>query len=78
MDQEDLNNGLPKNLRLFFFELADSFRFAMKALRYMFRKPFEGEELIRQCYIIGYKTLPLISITAFIMGLVLITLSRNA
>ena len=71
MDQEDSNTGFSKNLSLFFFELADSFQFAMKALKYMFRKPFEGEELVRQCYIIGYKTLPLISITAFIMGLVL-------
>lgn len=59
------------NLQAFFFELADTMRFAGKASRELFRKPFEGEELVNQCYLIGYKTLALISITAFIMGLVL-------
>ena len=59
------------NLQDFFFELADTMRFAWRATSEIFRKPFEGEELLNQCYIIGYKTLALISITAFIMGLVL-------
>ncbi len=58
-------------LQDFFLELADTIRFAGRATREMFRKPFEGEELMNQCYLIGYKTLALISITAFIMGLVL-------
>jgi phospholipid/cholesterol/gamma-HCH transport system permease protein len=59
------------NLREFFYELADTIRFAGRATGEIFRKPFEGEELVNQCYLIGYKTLALISITAFIMGLVL-------
>lgn len=37
-----------------------------------FHKPrFEGKEFFRQCYIIGYKSLPLVGLTGFIMGLVL-------
>ncbi|TDG36463.1 ABC transporter permease [Pedobacter changchengzhani] len=32
---------------------------------------YETKELLNQCYIIGYKSLPLIGLTAFIMGLVL-------
>ncbi|MEX1240992.1 MAG: ABC transporter permease [Cyclobacteriaceae bacterium] len=36
----------------------------------------EFEEFIRQCFWVGYKTLPLVSITAFIMGLVLTIQSR--
>jgi len=59
------------HLQDFFLELTDTIRFAGRATREMFRKPFEGEELMNQCYTIGYKTLALISITAFIMGLVL-------
>ncbi len=32
---------------------------------------YETKELLNQCYIIGYKSFPLIGLTAFIMGLVL-------
>jgi phospholipid/cholesterol/gamma-HCH transport system permease protein len=38
--------------------------------------PFQINEFLRQCYAVGYKSLPLISITAFIMGLVLTIQSR--
>lgn len=32
---------------------------------------YEFKEFVRQCFVIGYKSLPLIGLTAFIMGLVL-------
>lgn len=38
--------------------------------------PFEIKEFLRQCYVIGYKSLPLVAITGFIMGLVLTLQSR--
>ena len=38
--------------------------------------PFETKEFSRQCYTIGYKSLPLVGITGFIMGLVLTLQSR--
>ncbi|GEP51071.1 ABC transporter permease [Flavobacterium noncentrifugens] len=38
--------------------------------------PFQFNEFIRQCFAIGYKSLPLVSITGFIMGLVLTIQSR--
>lgn len=38
--------------------------------------PFQFNEFIRQCYTVGYKSLPLVSITGFIMGLVLTIQSR--
>ena len=38
--------------------------------------PYEWKEFIRQCFVIGYKSLPLVSITGFIMGLVLTIQSR--
>ncbi|CAH1000690.1 Intermembrane phospholipid transport system permease protein MlaE [Neolewinella maritima] len=34
-------------------------------------RPFEGRELLRQCYAIGYRSLFLVLATGFIMGLVL-------
>jgi phospholipid/cholesterol/gamma-HCH transport system permease protein len=39
--------------------------------RNVFRKGFEWDELVRQCYLIGYKSFPLILITGFILGFVL-------
>ncbi len=36
-----------------------------------FRPRYEIAEFFRQCFIIGYKSLPLVGLTAFIMGLVL-------
>ncbi len=42
----------------------------------IFRPPFQINEFLRQCYAIGYKSLPLVLITGFIMGLVLTIQSR--
>ena len=36
-----------------------------------FRRRYEIAEFLRQCFVIGYKSFPLIGLTAFIMGLVL-------
>ena len=38
--------------------------------------PYEIKEFVKQCYFIGYKSLPLVGITGFIMGLVLTLQSR--
>ena len=38
--------------------------------------PFEIREFLKQCYSIGYRSLPLVGITGFIMGLVLTIQSR--
>src|ERR1700742_3594264 len=40
-------------------------------LRNIFRPGFEWNELVRQCYIIGYKSFSLVGITGFILGFVL-------
>lgn len=39
--------------------------------RNIFRKGFEWNEFLRQCFIIGYKSLMLVGITGFILGFVL-------
>lgn len=50
--------------------------FIIRFFREVFHPPFEIKEFLRQCYIIGYKSLPLVAITGFIMGLVLTIQSR--
>ena len=46
-------------------------RFAGRFFREGFRPRYEVQELLHQCYVIGYQSLPLVGITSFIMGLVL-------
>ena len=60
----------------FLMDVADVFLFMMRLTKEMFSGHFEGKEFLQQCYQIGYKTLPLISITGAIMGLVLTIQSR--
>ena len=50
--------------------------FIGRFFRELFVPPFQFNEFIRQCYTIGYQSLPLVSITGFIMGLVLTIQSR--
>lgn len=45
--------------------------FAWHFMKECFKPRYEFEELLRQCYAIGYKTLLLVGITGFIMGLVI-------
>ncbi|NJK86202.1 MAG: ABC transporter permease, partial [Bacteroidales bacterium] len=65
-----------KRLEPFFIEVGDVTLFIKTIFSQFLRKPFENKELLRQAYYIGYKTIPLISITGFIMGLVLTLQSR--
>ena len=60
----------------FLTDLADVFLFIVQIFRETFSRNFEFKEFFRQCFQIGYKSLPLISITGTIMGLVLTIQSR--
>lgn len=50
--------------------------FTARFFKEILRPPFEFREFIRQCFKIGYKSLPLVAITGFIMGLVLTIQTR--
>lgn len=60
----------------FFSSIADVWLFIVTLIRETFSRDFEFQEFARQCFQIGYKSLPLISITGTIMGLVLTIQSR--
>src|SRR5512133_4399408 len=62
----------------FLTEIADGFLFMTRVTKETFSRHFEFREFLRQCYQIGYKTLPLISVTGIIIGLVLTIQSRPA
>jgi phospholipid/cholesterol/gamma-HCH transport system permease protein len=60
----------------FLSEVGDISRFVGRFFREIWKPKQEYEEFINQCYWIGYKSLTLVGITAFIMGLVLTIQSR--
>jgi len=62
----------------FLTNIADVFIFITRVIKETFSRNFEFKEFARQCFQIGYKTLPLISVTGIIIGLVLTIQSRPA
>lgn len=63
-------------LKNVFNEAGNITQFALRFFKELFKPPFQCREFVRQCYAVGFKTLPLITITGFIMGLVLTIQSR--
>jgi len=59
------------NVREFFGETGNLAEFTGRFFSTGIKPRFELKELFNQCYLIGYKSLPLIALTGFIMGLVL-------
>ena len=57
--------------RAFLKEIGELARFTARFFRVAFQPRYEYSEFIRQCFVIGYKSLSLVALTAFIMGLVL-------
>ncbi len=75
-DSEYTSGSIFDPLKLFFSEVALMFTFAMRFFKEVLIPPYEFKEFIRQSYIIGVRSLGLVGITGFIMGLVLTVQSR--
>ena len=60
----------------FFVEIGDMTLFAGRFVKEVFSLPFEFKELIRQCYNVGNRSLLLVGVTGFILGLVFTLQSR--
>ena len=63
-------------LKNFFIDTGAATQFTARFFSEVFRPPFEFREFLKQCFIIGYRSLGLVSITGFIMGLVMTIQSR--
>src|SRR3989339_858334 len=50
--------------------------FTLRFFKEVWKPPYEFNELLRQSFLIGYKSFPLVGITGFIIGLVLTVQSR--
>ncbi len=65
-----------KKANVFFSEVGVFFLFLWITTREAFSREFEFKEFLWQCYQIGNKTLPLISVTGVVIGLVLTIQAR--
>ncbi len=70
------NQVFSKKIDQVFLTLYDVYSFIVRFFKEVFLPPYEGKEIIRQGYEIGVKSLPLISLTGFIIGIVFMNQSR--
>ena len=65
-----------RRIDAFFIKVFNSCRFALRFFSEVFKPPYEWDEIVKQCYQIGYRSLGLITFTAFITGMVFSKQSR--
>lgn len=75
--QNKVETGLPESMfEKFFVEVYSITTFGFRFFKEVLKPPYEINEFMKQSFLIGYKSLPLIAITGFIIGLVLTIQSR--
>jgi phospholipid/cholesterol/gamma-HCH transport system permease protein len=67
---------ISKGIDEFFKDIHNVFKFIARFFKEAFLPPYEFQEIIKQCYEVGYKSLFLISLTGFITGIVFTKQSR--
>ncbi|RXP63652.1 ABC transporter permease [Lutibacter sp. HS1-25] len=67
---------ISKNIQSFLLEIGELTYFAKRFFKEAFTRPFEFKELLRQCFNMGNRSLLLVGVTGFILGLVFTLQSR--
>lgn len=71
-DSEEPSDTVPDSLLIkFLLEVHSLTVFMLRFFKEVFMPPYEFNELLKQAFVIGYKSFPLVAITGFIIGLVL-------
>jgi len=68
--------NIGSKLKAFFVEIGELSYFTWRYFKELFKLPFEFKEFMRQCYNMGNRSLLLVGITGFIIGLVLTLQTR--
>jgi len=74
--QEDQPSAFVTSIKNAFNNTGRLTEFAGRFFKELFTTKFEFREFVKQCYAIGFKSLPLVAVTGFIMGLVLTIQTR--
>ena len=72
----DNNSKVVDSFRNFFIEIGELSYFSARFFKELFNPPFELREFFKQCYNMGNRSLLLVSVTGFIIGLVFTLQSR--
>src|ERR1035437_1295337 len=76
-ETEDIPENVSDSIfKRFFLEVTSFTIFSLRFFKEVFKPPYEINELLKQSFLIGYKSVPLVGITGFIIGLVLTIQSR--
>jgi phospholipid/cholesterol/gamma-HCH transport system permease protein len=75
-DKEPKKYVVSRSIDTFFHSIYNVYRFIARFFKEAFKPPYEFQEVISQCYQVGYKSLALITLTGFITGLVFTKQSR--
>src|SRR5258707_14733882 len=65
-------------MKVFFLHIYDIYQFILRFFREAFVPPYEYKELFSQFFEVGIRSLPIISLTGFITGLVFTKQSRSS
>ena len=65
-----------KGIDGYFTDIYKAYKFVIRFFKEAFHPPFHFREIINQCYEIGVKSLPLITLTGFVTGIVFTKQSR--
>ncbi len=71
-----IKSKLVDRIKQFFVQIGELSYFAGRFFKEVFTSPFEFRELLRQCYQMGNRSLVLVGVTGFIIGLVMTLQSR--
>jgi phospholipid/cholesterol/gamma-HCH transport system permease protein len=65
-----------KGIDQYFKDVRDAYEFVIRFWKEVVKKPFHHRELVNQCFEVGIKSLSLITLTGFIVGIVFTKQSR--
>jgi phospholipid/cholesterol/gamma-HCH transport system permease protein len=71
-----IKSKLVDRIKQFFIQIGELSYFSGRFFKEVFTAPFEFRELLRQCYQMGNRSLVLVGVTGFIIGLVMTLQSR--
>jgi phospholipid/cholesterol/gamma-HCH transport system permease protein len=76
--QQPAKYFISRGIDQFFTGVHDIAKFILEFFKEAVTPPYEFQEIVKQCYEVGYKSLSLITLTAFITGMVFTDHSRPA
>ncbi|MFA6127988.1 MAG: ABC transporter permease [Bacteroidales bacterium] len=70
------NDLFTKQIDSFFVDVYKIHQFLARFFKEVFQRPVEFREIVRQCFEVGFKSIPLITLTGFVIGIVFTKQSR--